>query len=94
MDTTKLVVSQEVFIFGVGRLLGKVVAVTASGVDVQTEKDYIALFHFDENGEETDHSRYIRCGSVLNGPCPSLLPWVIEEASPEEIASWKLKYLK
>jgi len=70
---------------------GKVVAVTTSGVDVRTDD---GLLRFDNNGEETEHSRYIRCGIVLNGPCPSLLPWVIEETPPEKIAAWKSKYLK
>ncbi len=85
MDTKKLVAGQEVLLFGVGRLLGKVVSVVPS-ITVQSDA---GLLRFDDDGKETEDSRYIRCGIVLNGPCPSLLPWEIEESSPEKIAAWK-----
>ena len=78
-------VGQEVILFGVGRVLGKVVSVFPS-VDVQSEAGFL---RFDENGKETDDSRYLRCGAVLNGPCPSFLPWEIIDASDEELAAWK-----
>jgi hypothetical protein len=80
-----LTVGQEVILFGVGRVLGKVVSVFPS-VAVQSDA---GILQFDENGKETDFSRYIRCGTVMNGPCPSLLPWEITDATPEEIAHWK-----
>lgn len=82
---SKYSVGQEVILFGVGRVLGKVVSVFPS-VDVQSEA---GALKFDENGKETEFSRYLRCGDVLNGPCPSLLPWEITDATPEEIAELK-----
>lgn len=78
-------VGQEVILFGVGRVLGTVVSVYP-WVDVQSEAGFL---RFDENGKETDFSRNLRCGGVLNGPCPSLLPWEIADATPEEVAKWK-----
>lgn len=78
-------VGQEVILFGVGRVLGKVVSVFLS-VAVQSEAGPL---QFDENGKETEHSRYLRCGAVLDGPCPSLLPWEITDATPEEVAELK-----
>ena len=81
----KLVGGQEVILFGVGRVLGKVVSVFPS-VDVQSD---VGFLRFDENGKETDFSRHLRCGAMLDGPCPSFLPWKIEEASDEELAAWK-----
>lgn len=87
MDTRTLVVGQEVLLFGVGRILGTVLSVVPS-IAVQTKE--MGVLQFDENGQENDDSRYRRCGVVLNGPCPSLLPWEIVEASPAKIAAWKL----
>jgi hypothetical protein len=83
MDTNTLVVGQEVLLFGVGRLLGKVVSIVPWG-DVQSDEGFL---RFDNNGKETDFSRYLRCGAVLDGPCPSFLPWKIVATTPEEIAA-------
>jgi hypothetical protein len=88
----RFVVGQEIFLFGVGRIVGKVVAVTPSGVDVQSDKDYIASFSFDNDGKETEASRCKRLGLAPTpgdpfplqfGP-PEWQPWVIDEASDEE----------
>jgi hypothetical protein len=78
-----LVVGQDVLLFGVGFLDGKVLSVVPS-IAVQADD---GLLQFDENGRETDHSRYLRCGIVANGPCPSLLPWEIVATTPEEMAA-------
>jgi len=83
MDTSKLVVGQDVLLFGIGFMDGKVVSVSPS-IDVQSDAGFL---QFDNNGKETDHSRYVRCGIVLDGPCPSLLPWEIVATTPEEIAA-------
>jgi hypothetical protein len=64
MDTTKLVVGQEVLLFGIGFLDGKVVSVVPS-IAVQTND---GLLQFDEDGRETDACRYIRLGGVLSSP--------------------------
>lgn len=82
---SKYSVSQEVILVGVGRLLGKVISVYPS-VDVQSDEGFL---RFDENGKETDFSRHLRCGEVLDGPCPSSQPWVITDATPEEVAELK-----
>jgi hypothetical protein len=80
-----LTVGQELILFGVGRVLGKVVSVVP-WVDVQSEAGFL---RFDESGKETDFGRRLRCGVLLDGPCPSFGPWQIEDATPEEIAEWK-----
>jgi|ERR1039458_3526019 hypothetical protein len=91
----RLVVGQEVFIFGVGRLLGTVVSVSPT-VDVQTKDGYVALFRFDNNGKETEASRCTRLGLTPSpedpfpfryGPGPEWAPWEIDEASDEEVAA-------
>jgi hypothetical protein len=84
MDTTKLVVGQEILLFGVGFLDGKVVSVAPS-IAVQTNE--IGLLQFDEDGRETDACRYIRLGGVLNGPGPEWEPWEIVATTPEEITA-------
>ena len=90
MDTKTLVVGQEVILFGVGRVLGtvrSVVSVYYPWIDVHSTDE--GFLQFDENGKETDFSRHLRCGAVLNGPCPSLGPWEITDATQEEIAELK-----
>lgn len=77
-----LVVGQEVLLFGIGFLDGKVVSVVPS-IAVQTNE--IGLLKFDEDGRETDACRYIRLGGVLNGPGPEWEPWEIVATTPEEI---------
>jgi hypothetical protein len=62
---SKLEVGQEVSLFGVGYIHGKVVSVTPSGVDVQGE-EYSALFSFDNDGQETEESRCCRLGLPPN----------------------------
>ena len=63
MDATKLVVGQDVLMFGLGFLDGTVVAVTPSGVDVQADKNrYDVVFNFDTSGKETEPSRCRRLG--------------------------------
>lgn len=71
MDTTKLVVGQDVLLVsnGIYRLVGTVVAVTPSGVDVQTGVMQIdgtwnshELMRFDREGKETEASRCDRLG--------------------------------
>jgi hypothetical protein len=86
MDISKLTVGQEVLLFGVGCMRGKVVSL---GPSIAVQTDGIGLLQFDEKGRETDQGRYLRCGAVMNGPCPSLLPWEIVATTPEEIAAWK-----
>lgn len=76
-----LVVGQEVLLFGIGFLDGKVVSVVPS-IAVQTID---GLLQFDEDGRETDACRYIRLGGVLNGPGPEWEPWEIVATTPEEI---------
>jgi|SRR6516165_100152 hypothetical protein len=74
-----LVVGQEIWLFGVGYIQGKVVAVTPSGVDVQGY-EYPALFSFDNDGEETWASRCRRLGLPPNsdtfvGTPEDCMPW-------------------
>lgn len=84
-----LVVGQEIFLFGTGRIVGKVVSVSPS-IDVQTNE--VGLLQFGENGEETEASRCQRLGLDprtsfrFQGPGPEFCPWVIDEASDEEHA--------
>jgi hypothetical protein len=95
MDTTKLVVGQDILIFGIGRLLGPVVSVFLSGVDVQADKKYYdALFSFDNDGKETEASRCRRLGVAEGecGPGPEWEPWEVLETSPEKIAAFKAKF--
>jgi len=96
----KLVVGQDVFLVSSGIYcnVGKVVSVTPSSVDVQTDSE---LFRFDSNGKETDSSRRGRLGfgpspeskfhTVLWQSAPEFQPWEIEEISAEELAAWKAK---
>lgn len=62
----KLAVGQDVFLVssGIYYNVGRVVAVTPSSVDVQTERELIQL---DKDGKETDDSRRDRLGF---GPSP------------------------
>src|SRR5215475_8435199 len=86
----KLVVGQEVLLFGIGFLDGKVVAVTPSGVDVQADKNcYDVVFNFDNNGKETEPSRCRRLGVAPGeyGPGPEWEPWEIVATTPEEMAA-------
>jgi hypothetical protein len=80
MNTNKLVVGQEVLLFGIGFLDGKVVSVVPS-IAVQTND---GLLRFDEDGRETDACRYIWLGGVLHGPGPEWEPWEIVATTPEE----------
>jgi hypothetical protein len=94
MDTSKLVVGQEVSLFGVGWVLGKVVSVFPF-ISVQSDEGFL---QFDEEGIETDDSRIRRCGVLLNGPCPSFGPWelksVEEYTSLTNVSRWLIKFLK
>jgi hypothetical protein len=86
MDTKNLVVGQYVWLFGIGYVPGKVVAVTPSGIDVQGDVD---LLSFDNNGVETDDSRRrrltIRPGAPIpKGPGLEYMPWVIDETRNDE----------
>jgi hypothetical protein len=95
MDTKKLVVGQEVYLFGVGRVLGKVVSVFPS---LAVQSDDVGVLQFDENGKETDSSRKLRCGAVLEGPCPSFQPWELESVDEvhfaSNVTSWLIKFLQ
>jgi len=85
-----LVVGQDVLLFGIGFLDGKVVAVTPSGVDVQADKNrYDVVFNFDTNGKETEESRCRRLGVAEGeyGPGPEWEPWEIVATTPEEMAA-------
>ena len=82
MNTTKLAVGQEVLLFGIGYILGKVISIVPS-IDVQSEDGFL---RFGNDGIETDQSRYLRNG-VLNGPGPEWEPWEIVATTPEEMAS-------
>ncbi len=96
----KLVVGQDVFLVSSGIYcnVGKVVAVTPSSVDVQTEGELIRL---DKDGKETDDSRRDRLGfgpspgdkfhNSLWFSAPEFQPWEIEDISDEELAAWKAK---
>ena len=55
MDTKTLVVGQDVYICSIGVYIqkGKVVKITSSGVDVQTDN---GLFHFDKDGKECNRN--------------------------------------
>jgi hypothetical protein len=59
MDTTKLVVGQDVFVHsGPGSVWAKVLAVTPSGVTVETDPFYGAeLIQFDKNGNSIGPSK-------------------------------------
>lgn len=79
MDTNKLVVGQDVWLFGVGYIHGRVVSVTPLGVDVQGE-EYSALFSFNSDGKETQESRCRRLGLPPNsdtmiGTPEDCMPW-------------------
>jgi hypothetical protein len=54
VDTTKLVVGQDVFVYGTsGGVWAKVIAVASKGVTVETEPCYGAqLMSFDKDGDE------------------------------------------
>jgi hypothetical protein len=81
-----LVVGQEVLLFGIGFLDGKVVSVSPT-IDVQTADVYPAFFQFDQDGKETEASRCRRLG-VAEGeyrPGPEWEPWEIVATTPEEI---------
>lgn len=77
-----LVVGQEVLLFGVGFLDGKVVSVVPS-IAVQTNE--IGLLHFDESGKETEASRCLRLGLKptfedpfpLRSAGPEWQPWEV-----------------
>ena len=96
----KLVVGQEVFLVSneVYCNVGKVAAVTSSGVDVQTADE---LIRFDNNGKETEASRRDRLGfgpspgdkfhNVLWFSAPEFQPWEMEDISDEELAAFKAK---
>ena len=97
MDTTKLVVGQDILIFGIGRLLATVVAVSPSGVDVQSDDGFM---RFDQDGVETEASRCLRLGltpspedpvPLRSGP-PEWQPWEVLETSPEKIAAFKAEF--
>jgi hypothetical protein len=98
MNTRTLVVGQEVFLVSneIYCDVGKVVAVTPQGVDVQTDRE---LFRFDINGKETDAGRRERLGfgpspgdkfhTLLWFSAPEFQPWKIEEISAQELALFK-----
>jgi len=51
-DTTKLVIGQDVFLYGKGGVWAKVVSVTSEGVTVETEPGYgPELIQFDKDGK-------------------------------------------
>ncbi len=85
IDIKSLVVGQEVYMFsGVYMNTGKVVKVTPSGVDVQTDRE---LVRFDKDGNETDVGRRDRLGF---GPSPeSKFHTVLWQFAPE-FAPWQL----
>jgi hypothetical protein len=67
MDTKTLVVGQDVYIeSGVYGCKGKVVKVTPSGVNVQTDK--VGLLRFDNEGKTCDGNGTFECG-----------PWCIDD---------------
>jgi hypothetical protein len=70
MDTTKLVVGQDVFMrSGLIGNWAKVVEVTSTGVIVESDPDYGArLFRFDRNGMACDSSDLCNDKGVRGGP--------------------------
>ena len=87
MDTKTLVVGQDVdMVSGPYGCSGKVVKITPSGVDVQTDDE---LVRFDKNGKETDASRRDRLGfgpspeskfhNFLWNCAPERQPWQLED---------------
>jgi hypothetical protein len=94
MDTKKLVVGQDIYLFGVGWIEGKVVSVFPF-ISVQSDE---GCFQFDKEGIETDDSRIRRCGALLSGPCPSLGSWELKSLEEytllTNVSRWLIKFLK
>ena len=78
-----LVVGQEVLLFGIGFLDGKVISVFPT-IDVQSAD---GLMKFDKDGKETEASRCHRLGVAEGeyGPGPEWEPWEIVATTPDEI---------
>jgi len=83
MDPNKLVVGQEVLLFGIGFLDGKVVSVSPT-IDVQTDDGF---FQFDQDGKETSRCRRLGVAEGEYGPGPEWQPWEIAATTPEEITA-------
>jgi len=90
MDIKTLVVGQKVWIFGCGWSEGTVVRLVPNGVEVE---GWGQLAQFDNDGNETDDSRYRRLGCLQNGPGPEWGPWELRDRDlkAEEAAEVKAK---
>jgi hypothetical protein len=81
MDTKTLVVDQKVWVFGCGWFEATVVRLLPSGVEVKSEWGQLA--QFDNDGNETDDSRYRRLGCLQNGPGTEWGPLELRERDRE-----------
>ena len=71
MNTKTLVAGQTVTLYGCGYLKGTLVSLTCDGIEVSTDD---GLMHFNNDGKETEASRYRRVGSPDYG-YPEQGPW-------------------
>jgi hypothetical protein len=94
MDTKTLVVDQRVSLFGCGFFEGTVVRIMPEGVEVASVN---GLAQFDEEGKETEDSRYRRVGGTATMP-PEWGPWELrsldEVKFARNVTSWLLEFLK
>jgi hypothetical protein len=94
MDTKTLAVGQKVALFGCGFFEGTVVSVTPDGVGIASDGGFA---QFDNEGRETEDSRYRRVGGSASMP-PEWQPWELrslDEVNFERnVTSWLLNFLK
>jgi hypothetical protein len=87
MDTTKLVVGQEVdLVSGCYGRVGRVVSVTPSGVEVQTSDE---LLHFDDNGR----SYVTELPSSYDSAAHPLSPWGWNGNGTYECGPWYIEQI-
>jgi len=86
----KPVVGQEVLLFGIGFVDGKVISVFPT-IDVQSDAGFMK---FDKDGKETEASRCRRLGVAEGeyGPGPEWEPWEIVATTPEETRAYRAKH--
>ena len=92
MDIKKLVVGQKVALFGCGFFEGTVVRIIPTGVEVESCGQ---LAQFDEEGKETEDSRYRRVGGTATMP-PEWGPWELRSLDEvhfsRNVTSWLLEF--